>query len=185
MMVRHCGVRSYFPRRRCSLHDEGLPRRFLVDPADPTSTATITGVVAQPKNGIRSSPGSRFKAIEQRVAEALDVTVPSALHHRANLWLGFRHDIARELLSDSVAQVDSAGVIKGLCERFFPCGWAREAKRKMTRFSADQVQLLIECFDAEPRLCDSEVKKRFDVVTLVMKKRCAVLMHFDTYWIHF
>ena len=59
----------------------------------------------------------------------------------------------------------------------------------MTRFSADQVQLLIECFDEEPRLCDSEVKKRFearsDDVTLILKDRCVVLMHFDTFWIHF
>jgi len=43
--------------------------------------------------------------------------------------------------NDSVAQVDPAGLIKRLCERWFYCGWAREAKRRMTRFTADQVQL--------------------------------------------
>jgi len=83
--------------------------------------------------------------------------------------------------NDSVAQVDPAGLIKRLCERWFYCGWAREAKRRMTRFTADQVQLLIECFDNPNRMSDIAVKKQFekrfiDDFDLILKERCVFLI---------
>ena len=114
-------------------------KRYMLDSF---GNSTITGVVGQPKNGIRSSPRSLFEAIEQRVAEALSVPAPTGLHLNAT---------------------------------------AREAKRKMTRFTADQVQLLVECFDNENRMSDTAVKKAFekrfvDDFDLILKERCVFLI---------
>ena len=59
-------------------------------------------------------------------------------------------------------QVHSAEQVQSLCERFFPQGWGREAKRKSARFSAEQKEILEQAFDEQPRVSDSEVQKRFE-----------------------
>ena len=51
----------------------------------------------------------------------------------------------------------------------------------MTRFTADQVQLLVECFDNENRMSDTAVKKAFekrfiDDFDLILKERCVFLI---------
>ena len=56
----------------------------------------------------------------------------------------------------------------------------------MTRFTADQVQLLIECFDNPNRMSDGAVKKQFekrfiDDFDLILKERC-VFSHISAHF---
>ena len=64
---------------------------------------------------------------------------------------------AKTVMASSVAQVHSAEQVQSLCERFFPHGWGREAKRKSARFNAEQKEILEQAFDEQPRVSDSEV----------------------------